>query len=256
MSGIYSLTSGAKAQQRLVETTANNLANANTIGYKTDKNVFKEYLGKAVGTDIQSEEEQFTGSEFLSPYGKGHTSYVKTDDTLVDFTQGHLKLTENKFDLAIDGEGFFSVDTPQGMKYTRDGTFSRDNEGYLTDKSGHHVIGENGKILVLGDDFNVLESGVIEVDQQFVDKIRVVSFEQPGKLNKTGDNYFMPKSVDQTPTSMSSPVIKQGMLESSATNVTSEMVNLITANRLYEVTQKGIKLMDEINSKSNQIARL
>ncbi|KAK3604024.1 hypothetical protein CHS0354_026825 [Potamilus streckersoni] len=255
MSGIYSLTSGAKVQQRIVESTATNLANANTVGFKPDRPVFKKHLDQAIGSDLESTEELYNTQHYLSPYNLGSTSYSVLDDTLVTHTQGPMSLTENPLDFAIQGEGFFTVDTPQGVRYTRDGQFSRDGEGYLVNGSGHYVMGENGRINVEGKFVNVLEDGTVEVDNVFKDKMRVVRFEEAGKLLKFGKNYFVGRDKTQTPIEMEKPLLKQGTVEQSPVETVEEMTALIGANRIYEATQRGIKVLDDIDQKSNTLAR-
>ena len=199
MSAIFSLLSAAKANQRSLEATSNNIANVNTTGFKADRPVFKEHLDKAVGVDLESEEENFADNQFLTPFHLGSSTYVQTDDVLSNMEKGGYALTENDTDLALANDGFFTVETPYGKRYTRNGHFGLDRDGFLVTREGHYVLGNNGPMQVNDGKLNVTEDGLVQVDRTFVDKLLIVDFDEPSKLTKTGNSYFAVADELQTP---------------------------------------------------------
>jgi flagellar basal-body rod protein FlgF len=256
MDSIYSLLSAMKGQQRQMEAVSNNLANVNTAAYKSDQVLFREYYNESMGQDLESEEELFAHEEFLSPFSKGGTSFVKADHVSPAMKQGSFKQTDNTLDLAIKSEGFFTVDTPYGSRYTRNGQFLRDSEGFLITNSGHKVLGKNGPIKLTGDDISFGQDGAVIVDNKEVDFLKIVNFENPSRLTKLGNSYWVPSSDKQTAINIDRPVILQGVIEGSNVDSVQEMVKMIAVNRTYEASQKAMRSMDELDDKSISIARI
>jgi flagellar basal-body rod protein FlgG len=256
MDSIYSLLSAMKGQQRQMDAVSNNLANVNTAGYKSDEVLFKEYYNEFVGQDLESEEEMFAHEEFISPFSRGGTSFVKPDHVSPSMKQGHFKQTDNTLDLAIKSEGFFVVETPFGVRYTRNGQFMKDAEGFLISNSGHRVLGKNGPIKLTGKDVSFGQDGSVIVDNQDVDFLKIVNFKDPSRLTKLGNSYWVPSSDKQTPTEIDRPVVLQGVIEGSNVDSVQEMVKMIAVNRSYEASQKAIRSMDELDDKSVSIARV
>ncbi len=199
MDSIYSLLSGMKGQQRQMDSVANNLANANTTGFKSDQVMFREYYSEYLGQDLESEEELFAHKEFLSPFSRGGTSFVKPDHVSPSMLQGIFKETKNPLDLALKNRGFFVVDSPYGERYTRNGEFYKDSEGFLITNAGHKVMGKNGPIQLKGKEFSVGKDGAIMLDNKEVGFIRVVDFEEPARLTRLGNSYWVPSTTDQKP---------------------------------------------------------
>lgn len=256
MDSIYSLLSAMKGQQRQMDTIANNLANANTAGFKEDKLLFREFYTQAVGQDLESEEERFAHGEFISPFSRGGTSYVMPDHVSPSMKQGRFKNTDNPLDIAIQSEGFFVVETPYGERYTKNGQFLRDSGGYLINNSGHRILGKNGPIKIEGTEFSVGQDGAIRVDGQEIDFFRIVSFEEPSRLTRLGNSYWVPSGTEQKPTIMDRPVLHQGVLEGSNVDSVQEMVKMLTVNRSYEAAQKIMRSMQDLGEKSVSIARV
>ena len=141
LKNIWVPVSGAVAQQQKIDTIANNVANANTTGFKKDEVVFKEYLtaiDKGV-EDIHIPRKTWSPKDFYYTQG-AQNSHVKTDGTFTQHTQGPLEPTGNAFDMAIQGEGFFEVLSPQGIRYTRNGSFNIASQGLLVTKDGYPVL--------------------------------------------------------------------------------------------------------------------
>ncbi|MBL0690760.1 MAG: flagellar basal-body rod protein FlgF [SAR324 cluster bacterium] len=255
MSGIYSLLSAAKTQERNLEVTSNNLANVNTNGFKADKAVFREFLKDAKATSPNSYEGGLKHDEFLSPYLKGATRYAITEEVISDMQPGTYQLTENSYDLAIKGKGFFSVSTPTGTRYTKDGAFQRSADGFLIDAVGNFVLGTNGKINVSGEKLNITSDGLVQVDDNFVDQLRIVGFDDPSRLTKAGKSYYVANKAQPVLPLTKEFSIHQGMLEKSNTSLVKEMLNLITAERSFQAVQRGIKTIDSIDEQSLRLAR-
>ncbi len=256
MEPIYSLLSAMKGQQRQMDSVSNNLANVNTAGFKKDQVLFREYYNDFVGQDLESEEEKFAHGEFISPYSRGGTSFVMPDDVSPSMSKGTFKSTENPFDLAIKSEGFFTIETPFGQRYTRNGEFLRDGEGFLITTSGDKVLGKNGPIKITGKEFSVGKEGSIFIDGNEVDSLNIVGFQEPNRLTKMGNSYWVPSSTAQKPTVLDNAVIHQGVVEGSNVDSVQEMVKMITINRSYEASQKVMTSLDDLDDKSISIARI
>ena len=256
METIYTLLSALKGQQRQMDTVSNNLANVNTPGYKQDQVMFKEYYNKMIGQDLESEEEKFAHEDFTSPYNRGNSSFVFTDHVSPLMHKGDFRATDNPYDLAIQTEGFFVVETPMGHRYTRNGHFLRDSEGYLITSAGDKVLGEKGLIKITGKEFSVGSDGKIIVDAKETDTFQIMAFKEPHRMNKLGNSYWAPGSKGQKPIKFDNVVIQQGAIEGSNVDSIQEMVRMITVNRSYEAAQKAIRSTDDLDEKSISIARI
>lgn len=255
MNGIYSLLSAAKAQQRRLETTSNNLANVNTPGFKGDQAVFREFLNDAIGQDLESEEEQFVHHEFISPFSYGGTSYTITDGIVPNMSNGSFKNTGKNLDIAIGSRGFFTVETPHGQRYTRNGQFQRNADGFLITQSGDKVLGEKGPIQLNGSSIVIGNTGTIMVDGKNIDNLKITDFKKESELMKLGNNYWVPHNKTQIPQKAENISIMQGFIESSNVNTVPEMVNMITVNRAFGASQNAIRSIDELDSKSISLAK-
>lgn len=256
MSGIYTLLSAAKGQQRNLEATSNNLANVNTPGYRADRPIFKEFLDKVQGQDLESEEELFVHNEFISPFSQGGNSYVVTDEVVNDVSQGLMKHTGNKLDIALSGKGYFVVSTPYGDRYTRNGKLHIDADKRLVTPTGDPVLGKKGPVTINGNDVSFGVDGVITVDGKTVDQLQVVSFAEESKLAKLGNSYFAPSYREQRPMVLEDYSVRQGVIESSNVDTVKEMVNMIGLNRSFESSQKAIRTIDELDDKSISMSRI
>jgi len=238
--GFYSSVSGGTASEIWLEKVTNNLANVNTPGYKADHPSFDSYF--------VSKPEVKNGMASTS------VSIIGVNDG-VDVTEGSFKPTGNPLDLAIEGEGFFVIDTPAGTRYTRNGTFTLNSEGLLTTNEGFSVMGEGGEMDVSGKDILVAEDGKVVVDGRQAGKLRVVSFADDRLLKKEGSSLFslMPGGVEMD---SEEGGIVQGGLEMSNVNVVIEMTRLISIQRAYESYQKVIQAMGDMSTKAtNEIGK-
>lgn len=258
--GVYTALSGAMAQSLNMDTIANNIANVNTPGFKKDTQVFNEYL-------TANEKEQ-TGmpvpripasiESFYDLQG-GDQSFVDSKGTFTDFSQGSLKVTGNPLDMAIDGEGFFEIATPDGIKLTRSGNFTMDGNGRLVTKEGHFVLRNGGEganpearaINLNGSQsLSVNDQGDIFQGTELVARVSVVDVANKDSLQKMGNSlYGFKPGQNAEILSKANPSLKSGFIETSNVNVVKEMTDMIKTQRVFESTQKAISAYDSMNDK-------
>jgi flagellar basal-body rod protein FlgF len=232
--GIYTSASGMLPRILKQEIFANNMANVNTTGFKQD-DVFMQVMKAA------TDDNKLTGEPWETPM---------VDGTYVDFEQGAVERTDNPNDLAIEGNGFFAIDTPNGTRYTRSGDFDISPQGLLTDKLGNSVLSDSGPIPVVGNELAVGTDGSISVDGASLGKLRIVDFEKPYKLVKSENGYFAPKDATVTEKPVPNISIRQGYLEKSNVNAVEIMVDMLASFRAYEAGQKAIQSQDETLEKT------
>ena len=146
--------------------------------------------------------------------------------------------------MALFGNGLFTVQTPSGERYTRNGNFVVDTEYRLVTTDGYPVLGKNGPIEVNGSEININQVGDVIVNNEFVDRLQVVDFAKPYELTKMGNSMFIPTDPNAIPQQVPNIRVKSGTLEMSNVSVVSEMVNLITVQRAYQANQRVIKFHD------------
>ncbi len=256
MSGIYSLVSAGKVLEKKMEITTNNLTNVDTIGYKEDQPTFREVLSTANRVVPESDEELFLNHEYLDLYVGMDKSSVIIDEVGKNFAKGPMRFTDNALDVAIDNEGFFTIATPQGNRYTRTGQFTLDGKGEIVTHEGHPVLGQNGPITVQGTVIEIDDDGQVHVDGQFVDKLNLVQFRDPDGLQKLGKSFYAPIGSDNVPVSSDEIKVRQGMVEESNVSTVKEMVGMIGANRAYETVRKAMTTIDRLDEKAISISRM
>ncbi|MEW6006637.1 MAG: flagellar basal-body rod protein FlgF [bacterium] len=252
--GIYFSAMGMNSLWGNIETIANNLANVETSGYKRDEMVFEEFGSFKINRLYDEIIETPIGTSDPAPYVGELPKGVGIADIATIHTQGAIKETENPLDLAINGDGFFAVKTPNGEMYTRNGAFTLDKDGFLATLSGNRVLSIlNTPIQIQDANFTVTSDGTIMVGSEEIAKLKLVDFENKNNLNKIGDTLF---KTDQMPQNAFSEV-KQGFLEASNCEPVLEMVRMIEVQRLYEANQKVALTYDELLSRSiNDLGRL
>lgn len=236
--GLYTSATGMVAEMHRLNTVANNLANADTIGFKADNTVsvpFEELLLYAYNKQ---------GVRPVGPLGLG----VEAVTEFADSSNGVLLMTENSCDLAIQGEGFFVVETPAGARYTRAGNFTVDSENYLVNKDGFRVLGESGPIEVTGR-LEVGETGEVYIDGELANQLQVVALTAS---HKEGEALYTAAQVSPALNYQ----ITQGALERSNVNSIRQMLNMIAVTRSYDTNQRALTAHDETLSKAvNELAR-
>jgi flagellar basal-body rod protein FlgF len=271
--GLYTGACGMIAQMHRLDALTNNLANVDLNGYKRDTAVLKafpELLLRRMSDD----------GIYIFPFGSVDTTPivgklgtgVELNEVFTVFTQGSLKQTDNPFDFALDGQGFLTIATPDGERYTRNGSFLLNNDSYLVTKSGEFVLGENGPIKLKKNNFIVDQDGIIYQNATFagdderlvsqeendwenleqVDRLRIVDFKRPRYLKKVGDSFW--KSTEHSGPGVviepeNRPKVHQGFLEGANVNPVTEMVQVIEVHRSYEANQRLIQSEDQLLGK-------
>ncbi len=251
---LYTAVSGMIATENKQNTVVNNMTNANTIGYKADNLVTKSF------DDVLIQNQQKTGDSTYKTRKIGKMSLgVAIDGVVTRFDQGDLKQTDIKSNFAINGSGFFAIQTADGVKYTRDGQFSVNNQGYLVNSSGDFVLGINnntgalGPINVGNSDYVLDANNNIVINGVATQKIAIADFADYTQLEKVGDNYY---EIDENPTFIQGDV-RQGFLETSNVNILNEMVDMISVMRNFETNQKFVGMIDEtLDKAANQIGKV
>lgn len=257
--GVYSALSGAMAQSQRLDTIANNLANVNTTGFKRDQQLFREYLtaNEKLPETLQAPRIPASIESFYDMQG-GDKSYVDSNGTYTDFTQGPLKHTGNKLDLAIDGAGFFEVATPQGIQLTRNGAFSIDGGGKIVTKDGFPLLAaasegvppEERLIRVQSAEVAISDNGEIYDGENLIGRIALLDVKNKDSLRKVGNSlYALREGINPETTIPSITSLKQGFIEGSNVDVVKEMTDMIAATRVFESTQKAIGAYDSMSEK-------
>jgi flagellar basal-body rod protein FlgG len=212
---------GMMAQEERMNLASNNMANVNTAGYKKDVPIFEGYL-------------------------------VKQSKTY--FGQGPFKLTENDLDMALNGPGFFQIETPNGVRYSRNGTFSVNSLGEIVTADGYPLVGAGvvppGSLKVIIEREGRVQAVNEDLESVVIGQIELVEFEDPNMLIKEGYDFFVPKSPDFEPEPAAQTTIEQGFLEMSNVNPVNESVELIDLYRVYEALQKIVHTKQEMDQKA------
>jgi flagellar basal-body rod protein FlgF len=242
---IERLGAGMHAQWLRQEVLANNLANASTPGFKADDLAFEPNgpLSLPIGPP---------GMPLPAPPSQPQAQVQWTD-----FSQGSVITTGRALDVALNGPGFFVVDTPEGLRYTRAGSLSVATDGTLLGPGGAPIQGERGAIQVHSADVTVSETGEVRDGGQPVGTLRVVDFPRPYVLLKQGPGLFAPGSPDMEPAPARGWQLASGAVEGSNVSSVRTMVGMIELHRLYEAYQRVIQAADETSRQAaNEIGRV
>ena len=240
-SGLYAALTGNLTAMRKLDVVSNNLANANTTGFKQDRLAFQSLLANTAP----------------APAGLTDAPVMASERFYTDFSQGPLKQTDNSLDVAIEGDGFFVVQTANGPAYTRQGNFSRNAAGRLINADGLEVQGAGGPITINGGTVDINARGEINVDGVRIGALQIVDFPKPYVLQKIGSSLFMPADPQAAPQPAANARISQGFIENSNVSVVREMVQLIEASRYFETCQRVVQSYDNIASKAaNDLGRI
>jgi flagellar basal-body rod protein FlgF len=212
---------GLDSRMKMIEIVTNNLANAQTTGFKRD-----------FGRVLESQQLLDVG-------------------TTIDTTPGPITSTQNPLDVAIDGEGFFAVQTPAGVRFTRNGSFSLDASGDLVTKQGMKVLSSSGSpINVSGNNIGIQDGGIVTADGNEVATLKVVTFQNINLLQKEGSNHFVWNGSTDGVHDVDQARVKSGSVERSNVNSMTEIIQLMGAYRDFESVQKTLKTLDgDMNAK-------
>jgi flagellar basal-body rod protein FlgG len=270
-----------RAQQWRLDAVANNLANVDTDGYKRDVAAFKAFPELLIRRqdDDGVYKHPFGSADAAPIVGKMGTG-VELNELYTNFDQGSLKETTSDFDLALDGKGFFTVITPWGERYTRNGSFQLGKEGFLETKEGYPVMGENGPIRVKANNFQVDKDGRIWInaaypdepellvgretnqweDPVLLDTLKLVEFDLDRYLEKQGSSLYRESETSGPAMIIAAgmrPGVLQGFTEASNVDPVVEMVQMIEVNRSYEANQRVIQAEESaLGTLINQIMKM
>ncbi|MDZ4858818.1 MAG: flagellar hook-basal body protein [Candidatus Hydrogenedentes bacterium] len=234
--GLYAAASGMIAIEDRQAVIANNIANSATAGFKRQNAVnegFKQIFLGAMGT-----------AERLN-FERGPGGGLKTTNVYTDYASGGINSTGDPMHLALQGPGYFVVDTPAGERFTRNGALTINANGQLTTVEGYPIAGEGGPVVVEGGSVEFGGDGTVMVNNAAVGKLRVVEFDDPALLERYGESLFAPveKAGGARPSELTSVV--PGALESSNVQVPYEMAQMMLGLRMYNANQKVITSVDE-----------
>jgi len=215
-SGIYDAVRGCRIQKLRFDAIASNMANITTGAFKKDVISFDELLGL---------------------------------HTVTDFSQGNIRYTGNPLDVALQGEGFFKVETPAGIRYTRNGRFARNADGVIVTQNGDPVLGERGPILIHGNNVSIDSEGRVVVDNTEVDRLPVYKFERSEYLQKEGLSYYIYRGDEEEVFRADDTLVKGGYLEESNVVIAEEMVKMMDTLRTFESYQKVLQSFDETDGR-------
>ena len=253
--GIYTAAAGMVGESFRLETSANNLANVNTPGYKRDVPVFRPFsellISRVNDLDSGPLRSSAVKSQVLGRLGTG--AYIER--TKIDQSPGSARRTDNPRDVAIEGEGFFQLETTGGIRFARSLTLTS-AQGVLS-ANGYPVLGENGRIALTGDDFTVDQMGTVLSGGTAVGRLAVVRFASPGDLAKQGEALFAATPGSGQPEPVAEVSLKPGFLEGANVNPVIEMVELVSVMRAYEANQKSLQAQDQsLDKLINEVARV
>ncbi len=237
--GIYGNSASMQIMQNKMDVLANNLANSTTAGFKK-KNVFLQQLISAEQAVERNKIPVMLTKEKIATY--------------TDPSNGKLKTTGNPLDVAIQGDGFFEVQTENGTAFTRNGEFKISNNGILVNSEGYPIVGEGGPIEVNGSSIEINSEGMIIIDGKMVNKLSLKQINMNHASSEANGLYFTDEANDIDNGKFS---IVQGSIELSNVDIVKEMVNMIATQRHYDINSKVIKAQDDTLNKSvNQVGRV
>ena len=249
---LYTAWTGLRNEEKRMDVVTNNMANADTTGYKKI-DVTAQSFDRQLAIKINDATE---GPDLIRGIG-GVTLGVKIGETYVDMSQGNFRQTEDLYNFALSGNGFFTISTTdksgtEHIRYTRDGDFTVTRDGYLVTKDGDFVLGDGGNRIQIPDanlvEISVNQMGEIYSGNTYVSKLQIVDFENYDYLSSYGENMY--EAVNGATIVGSDATVNQGYLEMSNVNMVTEMVDMIAVTRAYETNQKMMQTVDQTLDKA------
>ncbi len=268
--GLFNAASSMNAQLVSMDVISNNLANVNTTAFKKDEVLFKAFPERMMSLYHDNVVRFPLGSYDHAPVVGRLGMGVEVNDIFTRFEKRDgeniipLQKTGHKFDVALSGEGFLSIETPKGIRYSRAGAFTKNQEGFLTDMNGFFVLGSKGPIQLGEGELKIDEQGEIlvkkplETDYTFIDRLSLVDFYDKRGLVKEGKNFYQytQEAGEIIKDNLPDLKIMQGFLEGSNVNPVRAMTQMIEVQRLYEASQKAIQTADQILDKEvNEVGK-
>lgn len=239
--GLYTGATGMLVGLHQIDVVANNLANANTPGFRSSDTIQRAFPALLIERTERTGLDMGVQRATIGELGIG----VTVDGTYTNFTAGTLRQTDNPLDVALlEPEVFFSIAVGDAQRYTRDGSFQLNANGELVNSSGHQVLGSQGPISINGTKVIIDGDGFVYVDDVLVDRLLITAFTAPEMLQREAGQYFIagPEAGAFTPAEFT---VVQGQLEQSNVNIVRELVKMINVQRAYEANQKAVKAADD-----------
>ncbi len=259
---LYSAGSGMTAQQMSIDNIANNLANANTTGFKARRTQFQDLLYQSY-----LQPGAAAGSQTVVPSGLQLGLGTRPAANSIVFTQGNFTQTDNPLDLVIQGKGFFQIKRPDGSTaYTRSGNFQLDKDGNVVNSTGDPIepqitIPAQAQSITIAPDGTVSYTQPGQTAATVAGQIQLANFTNPGGLNSIGNGLFTPTDASGDPI-VGNPggqdglgTLQQGYLEASNVSIVEEFINMISSQRAYEANTKVVKAADEMYQQVNNVAQ-
>lgn len=245
--GLYTSAAGMLALTRRMEVATNNMANAQTTGFKRELTAEASFAEQLLLQQSDQQDATQVGPVSLS---------TLPEEPRLDLTQGSLQTTGRDLDFSLTGAGLFVVQAPEGVRYTRDGTFTKDVEGRLVTTGGALVLGENGPLQPPDGKLTVGLDGTLAVDGAPFGRFQLADFGPDAALKKLGNNLLVPRDETQQPRRPAGTSVVQGALEASNVDLGTEMTAAIELQRAYEANQRMIQNQDELTGRAvSDIAR-
>jgi flagellar basal-body rod protein FlgF/flagellar basal-body rod protein FlgG len=230
-SGFYAACTGLLSQTDALELTANNLANLNTPGYKGQLEFYRSL-------------DASMAKHHLSPLNQAVNDYGVLGGSAVDLRTGEFQKTGNSLDLAMEGQGFFTVKRPSGIQYTRNGNFHTDAAGNLLTSTGDAVMGDQGPIQLPGGTISISSDGTISQGGAVVASLRLVTFKPGTSLSAQGSSYYTAPAGSEQPAD--DPRLSQGSLESSNTDPVTGTIGLMTLQRHAQLLEQALSIFHSV----------
>jgi flagellar basal-body rod protein FlgF len=242
-SGFYAACTGLLAKTDALELTASNLANLNTTGYKGELEFYRSL-------------EASMGKHHISSLNQAVNDYGVLGGAAVDLKAGEMQKTGNDLDLALEGAGFFTVQTPAGLRYTRNGSFHTDANGRLRTAAGDPVMGDQGPIDLPSGTITIGSDGTISQGGAVVANLQLVAFRPGTALVPEGNSYYQAPAGSEQP--VDNPQLSQGMLESSNLNPVIEAVSLMTLQRHAQLLEQAMSIFHSVfnNAPGQELSRV
>lgn len=259
---LYSAASGMTAQETNVDNIANNLANANTVGFKSRRAQFQDLMYQSM-----LQPGAASGQTTVVPVGLQLGLGTRAASNEIVFTQGSFSETDNPLDLVIQGNGFFQIQLPNGTTaYTRAGSFQLDKTGNIVTGQGYAMIPQiaipaTAQQITIASDGTVSYTLPNQTASQQAGQIQLANFQNPAGLNGMGNNLYTPTDASGDPTvgapggSEGQGSLLQGYVEQSNVSIVNEFINLIQAQRGYEANSKVVQAADQMYQQVNNLSR-
>ena len=245
----YTASTGMLVQRDRMEVLANNLTNVDTTGYKADSLISSTFQDMMI--ERLNDPAVVSVTNIVGALGTG----THIEEVYTSFEQGNIEDTNRSCDMALEGDGFFVVSTPDGDRYTRDGSFTVSSTGYLVTSEGFYVQGQSGRIYVGGDDFKVDEQGGIYVGDMLTDKLSIAAFTDNTGLRKDGSNLY--ERVSGGMQAAAGVKVVQGALEGSNVDTAEDLTRMMSVSKAYQLNQRVLGMVDESLQKAvNEVGRV